>query len=196
MNCRSFSTTPPSPSSLCRSRLLVSLHPRVSLRTYIRRGGGAGKVSLPLHSKLPCCSLHERHNHSVCPPPPNKISITAWPPCLYMFVMCICILFTHIWFWLEQNHICSPKFQWVGCPCPPIPNMCEVIKNVVNHALLVHLVLTFDSSDIMFCNLIWACGTFRSSAMLLDIHCRPGAKYMSMSTRTVYTNEGWVQIRV
>ena len=91
MNCRSFSTTPPSPSSLCRSRLLVSLHPRVSLRTYIRRGGGAGKVSLPLHSKLPCCSLHERHNHSVCPPPPKQNIYYRLAP---MFIY-VCYVYMH-----------------------------------------------------------------------------------------------------
>ena len=52
------------------------------------------------------------------------------------------------------------------------------------------VIVTFDSNDIMFCNLMWESGRFRSSAMLLDIHCRPGTKYVYASTRTWRVSTG------
>ena len=79
MNCRSISTTPP--SLLFRATAGFSSHGiHMSHSGHISEdGGGAGKLLLPLHPKLPCCSLNEGHNHSVCLPKQTHIFTPVSP---------------------------------------------------------------------------------------------------------------------
>ena len=71
MNCRSFSTTPPSP--LFRAAADFSPHCiHMSHSGHIRRVGAAVKFLLPWDPKLPCCSLNEKHSYFVCPQKQNN----------------------------------------------------------------------------------------------------------------------------
>ena len=86
MNCRSFSTTPPSP--LFRAAAGFSSHGiHVSHPGHISEvGRAAGKLLLPRDPKLPCCSLNERHSHFACPPKQNIYGhFVPASPCVQMF---------------------------------------------------------------------------------------------------------------
>ena len=66
MNCRSFSTTPPSPLF----RAAADFSSRCSHVSHSRykseNGDAAGTVLLPLHPILPCCSLKMLKSYGTC----------------------------------------------------------------------------------------------------------------------------------
>ena len=135
MNCRSFSTTPPS--------LLFPTAAGFSSRcingSHSKEWGAAGNVVLPLHPKLSCCSLNEGHYHSVFSPCCLCFYVyvhtrhTCSHPSQHRSVISDLLV--------GQYHVCLPKCLGVGCPCPPspVPNLCEEITNYVDHALNVVL---------------------------------------------------------
>ena len=125
MNCRSFGTTPP--SRLFHAAADVSSHCiHVSHSGHISEMTGvAGKLLLPLHPKLPCCSLNEGHNYFVCPPQNIYDHFAPIFPCFQMFLG-VHTYSSHIFTFVSalQHYLrftggAEPKVSGVGFPYPP-----------------------------------------------------------------------------
>ena len=200
MNC-AFSVV----SRRCR-RLVYCIH--VSHSGHISEEGALlnNCTSLPLYNKLPSFSLNERCNYFICPPQTKY----KWPLCPHFptFSEVFRCMYMHTPTYFHTRLGIAASFQMhrgsrplsvpeiIGMatiPSPPPPprtesvwsdhKLCESSIVCTAQCDVPAIILTFDSTDILFCNLMWECGRFCYSAILLDR--RHGAKYMSMSTRTV-----------
>ena len=176
-----------------RSRLLVSVHSRVSLRTYIRRGECWWNFSVATGPHITLLQF-ERGAQPFCLAPQTKY---LWQLC--PFFLHTLHTFSHPFritallqiYWDRRSMSGLSKFQVVGCPNP----------HPHHHPRYWIYVKLWKTMWIVHCT-IWSFGNYINiwfhwhhvlqsdvrmwqvslSAMLLDIHCRPGVEYMFMST--------------